>query len=273
MKSKILDVFLFYNEIDLLKARLEYLGPIVDSFIISEANIDFSGMAKEYILNKNIIDSLPFSEKIIYHRENINLNSVSWLIKKFKYRNKKNRFLWKIQDTQRNSTLIPLEKFDSSDFIIFSDLDEFPSEVAINQAIKSLGETKVNSLAPIAYSCDQTFYYYNLNHAAPNEKFYGSIITRLDTFKKYSPHKLRSGKNDLDHLSNGGWHFSYFMDEQKILKKIHAISDVENLSSFKTIASGIDLYDRGTKLNNKERHSIPPSVVNILGKYLPNCTK
>jgi beta-1,4-mannosyl-glycoprotein beta-1,4-N-acetylglucosaminyltransferase len=72
------------------------------------------------------------------------------------------------------------------------------------------------------------------------------------------------------------------MDEQKILKKIHAISDVENLSSFKTIstkdiqkkiASGIDLYDRGTKLNNKERHSIPPSVVNILGKYLPNCTK
>ena len=63
MKTKLLDVFLFYNELDLLKARLEYLGPVVDYFIISEADIDFSGRKKGFLLNKELIDSLPFSEK------------------------------------------------------------------------------------------------------------------------------------------------------------------------------------------------------------------
>ena len=62
MKSKILDVFLFYNELDLLKARLEYLGPIVDQFIISEANIDFSGKEKKFLLSQELIETLPYSE-------------------------------------------------------------------------------------------------------------------------------------------------------------------------------------------------------------------
>lgn len=45
-QAKILDAFLFYNELDLLKARLAYLGEHVDQFIITEANIDFAGKPK-----------------------------------------------------------------------------------------------------------------------------------------------------------------------------------------------------------------------------------
>ena len=82
------------------------------------------------------------------------------------------------------------------------------------------------------------------------------------------------------HIAKGGWHFSYFMDEEKILKKIHAISDVENLSAYKNISaaeiqqkiiSGSDLYDRGTTLNNQEYKKIPAKVVELIRKYLPNC--
>lgn len=280
MKPKLLDVFLFYNELDLLKARLEYLGPIVDYFIISEANVDFSGRPKEFLLSQELFNTLPFANKIIYHREYLNLKSPSWLFKKLKYRNRMTRFLWKIQDTQRNSTLIPLKSFDSNDIVIFSDLDEFPSETAINKAINSLQSKKTNHLEPHAYSLDQTFYYYNLNNAAPNDKFYGSVITILGTFRKYLPHRFRSGKNDFEHIQDGGWHFSYFMDEEKILNKILAISDVENLSQFKALSkeeisqkilSGLDLYDRKTKLSNQERHKIPTKVIAPLEKYLPNC--
>ena len=121
MKPQLLDVFLFYNELDLLKARLEYLGPIVDYFIISEANVDFSGREKAFILSKELIKTLPYGGKVIYHREYLNLSSISWLYKKLKYRNRKNRFLWKIQDAQRNSTLMPLKKFHATDIIIVSD--------------------------------------------------------------------------------------------------------------------------------------------------------
>lgn len=280
MKPRLLDVFLFYNELDLLKARLEYLGPIIDHFIISEANFDFSGRPKAFLLSKELVNTLPFAHKIIYHREYLNLNSIPWLFKKLKYRNRITRFLWRIQDSQRNSTLIPLKSFNTNDIILFSDLDEFPSEAAIGEGIKALQTNASNPKEPHAYSLDQTFYYYNLNNAAPDDKFYGSIMTTLGTFRKHLPHRFRSGKNDFEHIAAGGWHFSYFMDEEKILNKIYAISDVENLSAYKNITkeeiqkkilSGLDLYDRNTKLSNQERHKIPESVIKSLKKYLPNC--
>jgi beta-1,4-mannosyl-glycoprotein beta-1,4-N-acetylglucosaminyltransferase len=235
MKPKLLDIFLFYNELDLLKARLEYLGPIVDQFIISEANIDFSGEPKKFLLSRKLISTLPFANKIIYHREHLNLRSIPWLFKKLKYHNRITRFLWKIQDAQRNSTLDPLKSFDPDAIVVFSDLDEFPSETAIYEGIRALQSVNLKLKGPHAYSLDQTFYYYNLNNAAPVEKFYGSVMTSLGTFRKYLPHRFRSKKNDLEHITNGGWHFSYFMDEEKILNKIYAISDVENLSSYKNI--------------------------------------
>jgi beta-1,4-mannosyl-glycoprotein beta-1,4-N-acetylglucosaminyltransferase len=280
MKPKLLDVFLFYNELDLLKARLEYLGPVVDHFIISEANVDFSGRPKEFLLSQELVNTLPFANKVIYHREYLKLNSIPWLFKKLKYRNRITRYLWKIQDAQRNSTLTPLKSFNAKDIIIFSDLDEFPSEAAIHKGIEALQLGNLNHHEPHAFSLDQTFYYYNLNNAAPHEKFYGSVMTKLGTFRKYLPHRFRSGKNDFEHIAAGGWHFSYFMDEEKILNKILAISDVENLSEYKTLSkeeisqkilSGMDLYDRQTKLSDQERNKIPMSVVTPLTKYLPNC--
>ena len=282
MQPKLLDVFLFYNELDLLKARLEYMGPIVDRFIISEANVDFSGRPKEFLLSQELVNTLPFADKIIYHREHLNLNSIPWLFKRFKYRNRMTRYLWKIQDAQRNSTLTPLKPFNSNDIVIFSDLDEFPSEAAIYEGIKALQSGNRSNLEPHAYSLDQTFYYYNLNNAAPDEKFYGSVLTSLGTFRKYLPHRFRSGKNDFEHIASGGWHFSYFMDEEKILNKIYAISDVENLSAYKNITteeiqqkilSGSDLYDRGTSLNKLEYQKIPEEVIKVIQKYLPNCAR
>lgn len=279
-KPKLLDVFLFYNELDLLKARLEYLGPIVDNFIISEANVDFSGRLKKFLLSQELVNTLPFANKIIYHREYINLHSIPWLFKKFKYRNRITRYLWKIQDAQRNSTLTPLKSFSPKDIVIFSDLDEFPSKTALDIGIRLLRAENSNHQKPHAYSLDQTFYYYNLNNAAPHDQFYGSVMATLDTFRKHLPHRFRSGKNDFEHILEGGWHFSYFMDEEKIMNKIFAISDVENLSAYKNITkeeiqkkilSGMDLYDRNTKLSNQERHKIPESVIKALNKYLPNC--
>ena len=230
------------------------------------------------MLNQALITSLPFSEKIIYHREHLNLNSLPWLAKRIRYLNRRNRFLWKIQDAQRNSTLKPLIHFDSKDVIIFSDLDEFPSENAINQGINYLHEPNTAKLNPHAYSCDQTFFYYNLDNASSNEKFYGSVITTLDSFRSYLPHKFRSSKNALNHLSNGGWHFSYFMDNQKILNKIQAIGDVENLSHFKNISAidiqnkinkNIDLFDRKIQLSKNARQHIPEHLLKLLNKYLP----
>ena len=50
----IIDAFIFNNEIDILKARLEYLENHVDYFVIVESNNTFTGKSKNLIL-KNLI--------------------------------------------------------------------------------------------------------------------------------------------------------------------------------------------------------------------------
>jgi beta-1,4-mannosyl-glycoprotein beta-1,4-N-acetylglucosaminyltransferase len=276
-QAKILDAFLFYNELDLLKVRLAYLGDHVDQFIITEANIDFAGKPKPFLLNAEIIQSLPFSEKIVYHQEFINLDSIAWRYKRIRYRNKKSKFLWTIQDAQRNSLLKPLRNFSKNDIVIFSDLDEFPAMPALHEAIKVLHLSSSNS-DRLALSLQQLFFYFNVNSCAHEDLFYGSIIAKNVAFSHLKPHKLRADKNDLPHIDSGGWHFSYFMDEEKIMNKVLAISDVEGLSHFKQLSldevrfkvkNKLDLYDRAIRLGGKPANPIPEHLVELLHKHLP----
>jgi beta-1,4-mannosyl-glycoprotein beta-1,4-N-acetylglucosaminyltransferase len=50
---KIIDAFTFFNEIDILKIRLNLLYEKVDYFLICEANITHSGYKKPYYFLEN----------------------------------------------------------------------------------------------------------------------------------------------------------------------------------------------------------------------------
>ena len=278
-QAKIIDAFLFYNELDLLKVRLSYLGEHVDQFLITEANIDFAGKPKPFLLNNEIIQSLPFPEKIIYHREFINLESIAWRYKRVRYRNRKSKYLWTIQDAQRNSLLKLLRNYNKNDIVIFSDLDEFPAIPALHKAIEILNLDSSNP-SRLALSLQQLFFYFNVNSCAHADLFYGSVIAKNLAFFKAKPHQLRADKNDLPHIEDGGWHFSYFMDEEKIINKVLAISDVEGLSHFKKLSvdevrykvtNKLDLYDRPVPLGGKPANPIPEKLLGLIHQYLPIC--
>lgn len=279
-QKKILDAFLFYNELDLLKVRLSYLGEHVDQFIITEANVDFAGKPKPFLLNNEFIKSLPFHEKIIYHREYIDFESFFWKIKRIRYRNKKRKYLWKIQDAQRNSLLKVLKNFSGEDIVIFSDIDEFPSIEAIQQAVNTIN-AKTPGTNKSTLSLQQVFFYFNIYSSASDEIWYGSIVTLNNVLCRLKPHKVRARRNDFPHIEYGGWHFSYFMSEEKIIEKVNAISDAEELSQFKGLSvdevrfkviNKLDLYDRGILFkNNKVPHDIPAALTQLIKKYLPMC--
>ena len=63
---KVFDVFLFFNELDLLEVRLNLLYPFVDHFVINEATKTFSGLDKPlyYLENKDRFEK--FQDKIIH---------------------------------------------------------------------------------------------------------------------------------------------------------------------------------------------------------------
>ena len=142
---KLYDSFLFFQELDLLELRLNYLNEKVDYFIIVEAGQTFSGDRKPFNYEINIKRFEKFNHKIIYHKiEDFHnsYNSVKQFLKShddINYRNilsllesenhyPKDHLPWVLDSYHRNCIQIPYQKYLSKeDFVILSDLDEIPS--------------------------------------------------------------------------------------------------------------------------------------------------
>jgi beta-1,4-mannosyl-glycoprotein beta-1,4-N-acetylglucosaminyltransferase len=269
--KKIIDAFIFFNEIELLKVRLQYLGDQIDFFVIVEANIDFNGNPKKFYL-KEFIASLPFSEKIIYHTLHINLIDLSWSLKRLKYITRPQKFLWKIQDAQRNSTLDAIKSNHLiSDYVLFGDLDEIPSL----EFIRSLRQNtySLNTIKTLR----QRLFYYTPNNASMHEDWFGTICARYDEFITARPYKLRSNRENFEFIPNGGYHLSYFMTKDKIKTKINAIANVERVNSAlglsteeieNHILEKTDLFGRSLSFVENS-HFITEDLLIILQKYKP----
>ncbi|SMC30088.1 hypothetical protein [Polynucleobacter kasalickyi] len=273
--NNIVDAFLFYNEIDLLKARLEYLGPYVNKFLIVESNIDFAGKTKPHFL-KEQLTNLPFSEKISYMPLDINLRSITWRYRSLRYYNKRSRYLWKIQNAQRNAIAEMLRTYkkelSSTKFVLFGDLDEFPNIQLIENLIA--GKLELTT----AQTLRQKMFYYRMDIAEQKETWSGTLCCPLQEFSLHQPHEWRSLREKLPFIEGGGYHFSYFMSPSKIQEKMNAIVEVEKLNSFsdmsienieKIIHSHQDLYGR-EMIFEKQANAVPDQLKIILEKNLCN---
>jgi beta-1,4-mannosyl-glycoprotein beta-1,4-N-acetylglucosaminyltransferase len=273
--NNIIDTFLFFNEIELVKARLEYLGPYIKHFYIVESNIDFSGKAKPYYL-KDELKHLPFAEKISYQPLEINLQSMAWRYRALRYRNQRARYLWKIQNEQRNaiSKMLRTASIDISliNFVLFGDLDEFPSI----QLLENLIAGNIELKSP--HTLRQKLFYYRPNIAEKNETWAGTLCCPMQTFKQHQAHEWRSLREKLPYIEGGGYHFSYFMSPTKIQEKMNAIVEVEKLESFgnmsieniqKLIQSQQDLYGRKMEFE-LQPEVLPEDLKRILEKNLPH---
>ena len=170
---KIIDGFIFYNELDLLQYRLHSLYDVVDFFIICEATHTFAGHPKSLYYKDNkhlfekyqdkiihlVIDDLPF-----LHPVNIEKNEQ-----------------WENEKIQRNSISRGFANLtlNDDDYILVSDVDEIPS--------KSVLEACKMSVLPIEMASFQLdFYYYNLNSFMNSNWNYSKILT----WKKYKEKKF-----------------------------------------------------------------------------------
>ncbi len=275
--KKILDVFIFNNEIELLKLRLEFMGPYIDYFIISECDRTFSGDKKEFTLNPSVIKNLPYAEKIIFDPVRIHYHSIEWLIKRIRYKNRPGRFSWKILDYQRNSAAEILRKFDKDDIVYFGDLDEIPSL----EVLQNIHTYQLNSQNP-ALACQQYFYYYHIHNFAPKEIWAGTIVTTSEYLIKNQPHTVRSQRYELPRIPQGGYHLSYFMNAAMVGEKVRNFAAMEKLEQYasmtddeiqRKISEGIDLFNRNIVFAKDTQNyaSIDQPLINLLERHLPNC--
>ena len=129
----------------MLEIRLGYLYPVVDKFIIVEAQQSFKGDLKEYVFENNIDRYKQYIDKIIYFKiEDVHYNfidlinhlesrnktifrKISGFLKTHDFYDKKN--LSHILDTYHRECIhIVLNKVAvNEDIIVLSDLDEIPN--------------------------------------------------------------------------------------------------------------------------------------------------
>jgi len=275
---RVIDVFPFFNELNLLELRLETLGPYVDYFIIVEADETFAGEPKGSYFLENQEKFDRFEKQIIHVMVNSHPNSLSpfereWL--------------------QRNAILPKLEELaNNNDIIVFGDVDEIPSPEVIMYAREHDFDVK-----PVIHCAQDLFYYYmNLKEVSGTllsysgeypfifrKKWLGSVIAKFSYLRTFDLATFRSpGQKKFGmRFPKGGWHFSFIGEaenlgvEDRIARKIrsYAHQEYNNESILNSISENVtsknDLFGRKRsrfrKLPNLD--SLPDCIQNNHEKY------
>lgn len=240
---KIIDCFIFYNELRMLEFRLAELDDVVDYFVLVEATHTHSGDEKELFFDKNkdryskylnkiihvIVDDMPNTEDAWYnerfHRQCIDRG---------------------VKQIQPNDT----------DIILISDVDEIPDS-------NTLKKVKGGEIVIVGnFKLVQDLYYYNINTRSTENWYRARIVDYYQYRVKYkkghkknrqgNPNHIRCAPNSYHLKAKGGWHFSYFMDPEAIANKIKNFGHQEfNTKKYtgtdtikQKIESGTDLFSR-----------------------------
>jgi beta-1,4-mannosyl-glycoprotein beta-1,4-N-acetylglucosaminyltransferase len=264
--TKIIDCFIFYNELEILYYRLHLLGPLVDHFIIVESRFTFSGKPKSlyYDSYKN---KFPYQEKII-HIILDTLPSMSPNINK--------KMVWKNEYYQRNAIDKGIQQLnlENNDVILVSDVDEIPNPTIL-QSIKNK-DLIINAL----YSLNQDMYYYNLT-CKINQSWTLPKIFDFNSYKNILKSTPQSCRNHqiCRNLNNGGWHLSYFGNVEFIQNKLNNFShqeyNNEKINNQHNIQNAIDnnkdLLQRNNiriqKIELNDNTNLPPNFFEILNEF------
>lgn len=215
---QIIDTIVFNNELDLLDLRLNVLDPVVDKFVIVEADKTFSGLDKPRVLSKNLARYVKFFDKMVYI--DVNLQSLS---------------AWARETEQRNAIRNGLEKIDidARDYILMSDVDEIPNPDTLQKVLNE-GEMAMADF-PIVFS--QKMYYGHLNSFCYTDpQWLGTIAVRKNLLDQYrfTFQQLRDLRGKVPQVNNGGWHFSWMGGSDKVIEKIQSYSHQEYNTAWHT---------------------------------------
>jgi beta-1,4-mannosyl-glycoprotein beta-1,4-N-acetylglucosaminyltransferase len=245
---KIIDAFTFFNEIDLLKIRLEYLHQHVDHFIICESNVTHSGAPKSWNFLDHSKDFEAYKDKIIYAQYTPSISEYDFTKKDEVFN--ENAASWKLERGQRNYISNFLKGFDSEDVVIVSDADEIWNPELAN-LIRSNPQIEMARL-------ELQFNYYYLNCRGIgklNNVWTSSYLTKLSKLgNNLDLSKIRT-QEALPTIANAGWHFSYLGGIDAIIHKIESFAHQElNFDSIKDRARLQACLERGLDFLNRPGH-------------------
>jgi beta-1,4-mannosyl-glycoprotein beta-1,4-N-acetylglucosaminyltransferase len=141
---KIIDVFPFFNELDILEIRLNILDPYVDYFILSESTKTFSGLDKPLFYKENKKKFEKFNHKIIHNVIEYDPSSEELSEYGKRYNNTveaQQRDIYQ-KDSIKN---VIFENCDKDDIILWGDADEVPNPEVIEKVSEFFESETISS--------------------------------------------------------------------------------------------------------------------------------
>ena len=251
----IYDCFQFFNELDMLKIRLNVMSPIVDKFVISEATETFSGLKKPLYYEENKEMFAEFADKIIH----VVVDDIPE-----GYTHDRDTF-------QKNAVTRGLKDCTDEDIIIFSDLDEIPNPEKIKEILKDFQEDKIYHFAQRLFYC-----YLNMEEVSGNLLSYAGefegverkkwIGSKMCSYKLLREQNLMLGELRFPErkeigirIEDGGWHFGYMGGhgekdikkrvQEKVISAAHQEYNSKHVLNQVTdqIKDGKDIFGRDAK--------------------------
>ncbi len=204
------DCIPFFNEVDILKLRLNILSPYVDKFIIEEATMTFSGEEKELCFEKNKELYKDYLDRIEYVVVTDTPKEALTHERDYFQKNYLEEGLKRVGATE-------------DDIILFGDVDEIPNPKVLEDIIKNFDKSRVYHLA------QRNFYgFFNMEEksgkllsitgefpeiAVSARKWLGTKVTSIDNIPGEGIVRLRDLVPPTDkrsvRIAGGGWHFGY----------------------------------------------------------------
>lgn len=252
----IYDCIPFFNELDILKLRMQILNPYVDKFVLEESSVTFSGEPKPMLFAQNREMFREFEDKIIYVAvENSPMTGVTT--------HERDKF-------QKNQLIRGLSDCRPEDIILFSDVDEIPDPRTLTGIIEQFDESRIYHLAQRMFYCFLNMEEVSGNLLSITGEFEGVthrqwLGTKICSFgnlpeqgivylREVSPSDPRSVR-----VAQGGWHFGYMGGdgERDVAKRIGVKVKAAAHSEYNKdrylreavdrILIGEDIFDRDAK--------------------------
>jgi|688.fasta_scaffold00231_62 beta-1,4-mannosyl-glycoprotein beta-1,4-N-acetylglucosaminyltransferase len=264
---KVIDTFMFCNELDMLEGRLEYLYDHVDHFVLVEAPITQSGHEKPMHFMNNISRYKKYIDKIIYFpfvckRSDFDFDKIP------NHERDYNTGPWQVENGQRDHITECLGLFSDDSLIFISDCDEIYHKDCIGIA-KDCFASGYEAL-----SIQMDHYQFNFENKSKNNQILFSTVSTNAYTKRERAKNVHNNRYSHAVIHNGGWHLSWWLDPKAIQYKIETFAHQEkNQEQFKSmeyinkkLQEGGDIFNRDPNVHAFEKGdvaNIPENVYRI----------